>query len=44
MTQRNDEAGKIWSAPALEELTVDLAAIAASTNNGNDGTGGLTKS
>lgn len=44
MTQRNEEAGKIWTAPVLEELTVDLAAIAASVNSGNDGTGGHTKS
>ncbi|SCY30677.1 hypothetical protein SAMN05660666_01367 [Novosphingobium aromaticivorans] len=43
MTERND-AAKVWAAPVLEELTVDLAAIAASTNPGNDGNKGQTKS
>ncbi|MDT0509377.1 hypothetical protein [Novosphingobium sp. MMS21-SN21R] len=37
MTERNDVACKIWSAPVLEELTVDLTAIAAGKGNGGDG-------
>ncbi len=28
MTQNINEGAKIWSAPVLEELTIDLAAIA----------------
>lgn len=28
MTQNNNDGAKIWSAPVLEELTIDLAAIA----------------
>lgn len=30
MTQYTNEGTKIWSAPVLEELTIDLAAIAGS--------------
>lgn len=37
MTERNDMTSKIWSAPVLEELTVDLSAIAAGNGNGGDG-------
>lgn len=37
MTQRGEIANKVWSAPVLEELTVDLAAIAAGKGNGGDG-------
>ncbi|MCB2050441.1 MAG: hypothetical protein KDE63_03330 [Novosphingobium sp.] len=35
---------KQWEAPVLEQLTVDLDAIAAKTLPGNDGTGGHTRS
>lgn len=44
MTERNDMASKIWSAPVLEELTVDLSAIAAGNGNGGDGSGSQGKS
>lgn len=37
MTERSDLATKVWSAPVLEELTVDLSAIAAKGGNGTDG-------
>lgn len=30
MTQNNNEGTQVWSAPVLEELTIDLAAIAGS--------------
>lgn len=44
MTERNEVAGKTWSAPVLEELTVDLSAIAAGNGNGGDGSGSQGKS
>jgi hypothetical protein len=44
MTQRGEIANKVWSAPVLEELTVDLAAIAANNGNGGDGSGSNGKS
>ncbi len=37
MIERNEMTSKIWSAPVLEELTVDLTAIAAGNGNGGDG-------
>ena len=37
MTERSDLAAKVWSAPVLEELTVDLAAIANKGGKGIDG-------
>lgn len=37
MIERNEMTSKIWSAPVLEELTVDLTAIAAGKGNGGDG-------
>lgn len=37
MTERSDLATKVWSAPVLEELTVDLSAIAAKGGKGTDG-------
>ena len=33
-----------WTTPVLDQLSVDLDAIAASTKNGNDGKGAKTKS
>lgn len=44
MTERSEFATKVWSAPVLEELTVDLAAIAATNGNGGDGSGKNGKS
>lgn len=38
MTADRSEAGsKIWAAPTLEELTVDLTAIAAKSKSSADG-------
>lgn len=37
MAERSDLATKVWSAPVLEELTVDLAAIANKGGKGADG-------
>lgn len=37
MAERSDLATKVWSAPVLEELTVDLASIAAKGGKGTDG-------
>jgi hypothetical protein len=37
MTERSEFATKVWSAPVLEELTIDLAAIAAKGGKGGDG-------
>lgn len=39
MTERSENATKVWSAPVLEQLTVDLTAIAAGNGNGGDGSG-----
>jgi hypothetical protein len=33
MTQNTNDGTKIWSAPVLEELTIDLTAIANSGKN-----------
>ncbi|MBB3860090.1 hypothetical protein GGQ88_001351 [Novosphingobium hassiacum] len=44
MAQMNNDSAKTWSAPVLEELTIDLSAIAAKNQPGNDGSGGKTKS
>lgn len=44
MIERNETTSKIWSAPVLEELTVDLTAIAAGKGNGGDGSGSQGKS
>jgi len=42
MAQHNNDGAKIWTAPVLEELTIDLAAIAsggksATVDNGGKG-------
>ncbi|MGV3513212.1 MAG: hypothetical protein ACO1OX_14520 [Novosphingobium sp.] len=39
MAEQSMNATKVWSAPVLEELTIDLAAIAAKGGTGTDGSG-----
>lgn len=44
MTERNDAAAKAWTAPVLEELTVDLDAIAGKKKILVDGKSANSKS